>query len=97
MGFVLGLGVGFDKDFFVNLLGCGLCGVTFYLPGYYGQISAAVGDTSRGWRIPSALFGALGILVAYALSLSLTRDRERRDRRGTCRHPAAFGEPAMSL
>ena len=37
---------------------------------------AAVGDTSRGWRIPSALFGALGILVAYLLSLSLTRDRE---------------------
>jgi dolichyl-phosphate-mannose-protein mannosyltransferase len=37
---------------------------------------AALGDTPRGWRISSAVFGALGILMAYLLALSITRDRE---------------------
>jgi dolichyl-phosphate-mannose-protein mannosyltransferase len=34
------------------------------------------GDNPRGWRISSALFGALGILTAYLLALTLSRDRE---------------------
>ena len=33
------------------------------------------GDTSYGWRFPSALFGALGIVVFYGLALGLTRHR----------------------
>lgn len=37
---------------------------------------AVLGDTPRGWRISSAIFGALGILVAYLLALSVARDRE---------------------
>jgi dolichyl-phosphate-mannose-protein mannosyltransferase len=37
---------------------------------------AIVGDTPRGWRISSAVFGALGILVVYLLALSVARDRE---------------------
>jgi dolichyl-phosphate-mannose-protein mannosyltransferase len=37
---------------------------------------AAVGDTPRGWRISSAVFGALGVLVLYLLALLLARDRE---------------------
>jgi dolichyl-phosphate-mannose-protein mannosyltransferase len=37
---------------------------------------AAVGDTPTGWRIASAVFGALGIFLAYLLALSVTRDRE---------------------
>jgi dolichyl-phosphate-mannose--protein O-mannosyl transferase len=34
------------------------------------------GDDSFGWRIASALFGAIGILIAYLMALSLTRRRE---------------------
>jgi dolichyl-phosphate-mannose--protein O-mannosyl transferase len=37
---------------------------------------AIQGDNPRGWRISSALFGALGILAAYLLALRLSRDRE---------------------
>ena len=37
---------------------------------------AMVGDTPRGWRLPSAIFGALGILAAYLLALSVARDHE---------------------
>jgi dolichyl-phosphate-mannose--protein O-mannosyl transferase len=33
------------------------------------------GDNSFGWRIASATFGAIGIVVAYLLALSLTRRR----------------------
>ena len=36
----------------------------------------SLGDTSRGWRLFSALFGALGIAVAYSLAVTLSRDRE---------------------
>jgi dolichyl-phosphate-mannose-protein mannosyltransferase len=35
---------------------------------------AILGDNPRGWRISSAVFGALGILVAYLLALTLSRD-----------------------
>jgi dolichyl-phosphate-mannose--protein O-mannosyl transferase len=34
------------------------------------------GDNSFGWRISSALFGALGIAIAYLLALKLTRRRD---------------------
>ena len=37
---------------------------------------AVLGDNPRGWRISSALFGALGIVVAYLLALRLSRDHE---------------------
>ena len=37
---------------------------------------AVMGDTPVGWRISSAVFGALGILVAYLLAVSVARDRE---------------------
>jgi dolichyl-phosphate-mannose-protein mannosyltransferase len=37
---------------------------------------AVLGDDPRGWRVASAVFGALGIVVAYLLALALTRDRE---------------------
>jgi dolichyl-phosphate-mannose--protein O-mannosyl transferase len=37
---------------------------------------ALEGDNPKGWRISSALFGAFGILAAYLLALTLTRDRE---------------------
>jgi dolichyl-phosphate-mannose-protein mannosyltransferase len=37
---------------------------------------AIQGDNPRGWRIASAWFGALGIVVVYLLGLTLSRDRE---------------------
>ena len=37
---------------------------------------ALAGDNPLGWRISSATFGALGILVVYLLALTLTRESE---------------------
>ncbi|CAN5714984.1 hypothetical protein BH24GEM1_BH24GEM1_30950 [soil metagenome] len=37
---------------------------------------AIQGDNPLGWRISSALFGALGIVVAYLLALTLSRERD---------------------
>lgn len=41
------------------------------------------GDRPFGWRFASAVFGAIGIVVAYLLALRLSRDREVAELTGT--------------